>query len=201
MKLLCFFLSLSFSILKRYSVALKLEDKRAIVAEVAEIAAKASSAIAAEYRGLTVGEMTELRKEARKASVYLRVVRNTLARRALENTDFACMQDTLTGPLILAFSMEDPGAAARVISAFAKDNEKLVAKTVSIGGKLLSGADIEVLAKMPTYEQAISMLMSVIQAPISKLVRTLAEPQVKLVRTLAAVQEQKEAAQEQKEAA
>ena len=105
---------------------LNLEEKKAIVAEVAEVAANAQSAIAAEYRGLTVDEMTALRKEARGADVYLRVVKNTLARRAVEGTDYACLQDTLTGPLMLAFSKEDPAAAARIFKDFAKEHEKLV---------------------------------------------------------------------------
>lgn len=175
-------------------MALKLEDKKVIVAEVAEVAKSAYSAVAAEYRGLSVAEMTELRSKARAGGVYLRVVRNTLARRAVEGTDFACMQDILVGPLVLAFSREEPGAAARVIKDFAKDHKKLEVKAVSISGKLLPASEIETLAKMPTYEQALSMLMSVMKAPISKFVRTLAEPHAKLVRTVAAVREQKEAA-------
>jgi large subunit ribosomal protein L10 len=175
-------------------MALKLEDKKAIVAEVAEVANGAYSAVAAEYRGLSVGEMTELRRKAREGGVYLRVVRNTLARRAVEDTDFACMQDILTGPLVLAFSREEPGAAARVVKDFAKDHKNLVVTGVSISGKLLPATELETLAKMPTYEEAISMLMSVMQAPIGKFVRTLAEPHAKLVRTIAAVRDQKQAA-------
>jgi len=175
-------------------MALKLEDKKTIVAEVAEVAASAYSAVAAEYRGLTVEEMTDLRRKARDKGVYLRVVRNTLARRAMADTDFSCMQDILVGPLLLAFSQEDPGSAARVIADFAKEHKKLVAKGVSISGKLLPASELDKVAKMPTYEEAVSMLMSVMQAPISKFVRTLAEPHAKLVRTVAAVREQKEAA-------
>jgi large subunit ribosomal protein L10 len=174
-------------------MALKLEDKKAIVAEVAEVAASAYSAVAAEYRGLTVGKMTELRRKARDNGVYLRVVRNTLARRAVENTDFACMQDIMVGPLVLAFSQADPGAAARVIKDFAKTNDKLVVKAVSISGRLLPASDIEALAKMPTYEQALSTLMATMKAPISKFVRTLAEPHAKLARTIAAIRDQKQA--------
>lgn len=173
---------------------LNLAEKQAVVAEVAEVAAKAHSAVAAEYCGLTVEEMTSLRVEARKAGVYLRVVKNTLARRAVEGTDFACMQDGLTGPLVLAFSQEDPGSAARVISDFVKTNDKLEVKLVSIGGKMLPAAEIQTLAKMPTYDQAISQLMSVMQAPAAKLVRTINEVPGKLVRTIAAVRDAKEAA-------
>lgn len=175
-------------------MALNLAEKQAVVAEVAEIASNAHSAIAAEYIGLTVEEMTDLRAEARKAGVYLRVVKNTLARRAMEGTDFACMQEGLTGPLILAFSQEEPGSAARVISDFAKGHEKLEVKLVSIGGELLAPAEIKTLAKMPTYDEAVSQLMSVMQAPIAKLARTINEVPGKLVRTLAAVRDAKEAA-------
>jgi len=175
-------------------VALRLDGKKAIVEEVAEVAAKAYSAIAAEYSGLTVGEMTELRKAARESGVYLRVVKNTLTRRAVQGTDFECMQEGLKGPLIIAFSMEDPGAAARVISDFAKQHDKLVTRLVSIGGQLYDATELKKLASLPNREQAISMLMSVMKAPVEKFVRTLAEPHAKLVRTVAAVKDQKEAA-------
>jgi len=175
-------------------MALNFAEKQAVVAEVNEVASKAYSAVAAEYIGLTVEEMTALRAEARKAGVYLRVVKNTLARRAMEDTDFACMNDGLTGPLVLAFSQEDPGSAARVIADFAKTHDKLAVKMVSIGGKVLPGSEIDTLAKMPTYDEAISQLMSVMQAPIAKLARTMNEVPGKLVRTLAAVRDAKEAA-------
>lgn len=173
---------------------LNFEQKKAVVAEVAEVAGNAYSAIAAEYRGLTVEEMTELRAKARESGVYLRVVKNTLARRAVENTDFACMQEGMTGPLVFAFSQEDPGAAARVIEDFAKEHKHLEVKLVSIGGKLLPVSEIGVLAKMPTYDQAISMLMAVMKAPVEKLARTLNEVPGKLVRTVAAIRDAKEAA-------
>ncbi len=172
---------------------LNLEDKKAIVSEVAEVASSALSAIAAEYKGLTAAEMTEFRAKAREAGVYVRVVKNTLARRAVNGTEFECMAEALVGPLVLAFSQEDPGAAARVVSDFAKENGKLTVKVVSVGGKLLEAGEIERLAKMPTKEQAISMLMSVMKAPIGKFVRTLAEPHAKLVRTIAAVRDKKQA--------
>lgn len=175
-------------------MALNLEQKKAIVAEVADVASGALSAVAAEYRGLTVDEMTALRAEARKNGVYLRVVKNTLARRAVEGTDFECMAEGMTGPLVLAFSQEDPGAAARVIKDFAKDHDKLEVKLVSIGGKLLAASEIATLAKMPTYEQAISILMGTMKAPIQKFVTTLNEVPGKLVRTVAAIRDAKEAA-------
>lgn len=170
---------------------LTLEQKQAIVAEVESVAQTAQSAIAAEYRGLTVDQMTQLRSQARNAGVYMRVVKNTLARRALESTGFSCMQDSLKGPLVLAFSREDPSSAARIISDFAKDNDKLVVKVVALSGKLLTPADVVTLAKMPTRDQAISLLMAVMKAPIEKFVRTLAEPANKLARTMAAVRDQK----------
>lgn len=175
-------------------MALKLEDKQAIVADMAEVAGSAFSAVVAEYRGLTVAEMTELRKTAREQNVNVRVMRNTLARRAVAGTDFECLMDALTGPVMLFFSMEEPGSAARVVKDFAKGHSHLAVTAVSVGGKLLPATDLETLAKMPTYDQAVSMLMSVMKAPISKFVRTLAEPQAKLVRTIAAIKEQKEAA-------
>lgn len=169
-------------------------QKESIVAEVAEVASNAYSAIASEYRGLTVEQMTELRARARKEGVYLRVVKNSLAIRAVEETDFECMKEGFTGPLVLAFSQEDPGAAARVIKDFSKENDKLVVKLVAIGGKLLQPSQIEDLAKMPTYDQAISLLMAVMKAPIEKLARTMNEVPGKLVRTVAAVRDAKDAA-------
>lgn len=175
-------------------MALKLDDKKTIVAEVSEVAAKAHSAIAAEYRGLSVAELTGFRKVARESGVYLRVVKNSLSRRAIEGTEFSCMQEGLKGPLMLAFSMDDPGSAARVVSDFTKDNNKLEVKLVAIGGQLYGASELERLSKLPTYDQAISTLMAVMKAPIEKFVRTLAEPHGKLVRTVAAVKNQKEAA-------
>jgi len=175
-------------------VPLNLEQKKAVVAEIAEVAGSAYSAIASEYSGLTVDEMTELRAKARESGVYIRVVKNTLARRAFEGTDFACMAEGLTGQLVLAFSQEDPGSAARVIKDFSKEHDKLVVKLVSIGGKLLAASEVDTLAKMPTYDQAISMLMAVMKAPVEKLARTMNEVPGKLVRTVAAVRDAKEAA-------
>jgi large subunit ribosomal protein L10 len=175
-------------------MALTFAEKEAVVTEVAEVASKALSAIAAEYRGLTVEQLTALRVEARNSGVYLRVVKNTLARRAIEGTTFACMQEGLVGPLILAFSLEDPGAAARVIAAYAKSNDKLIVKLIAFGGRLMGPQDLAVLATMPTYDQAVSQLMSVIQGPTTKLVRTLNEVPGKLARTLAAIRDAKEAA-------
>ncbi|MCP4301549.1 MAG: 50S ribosomal protein L10 [Gammaproteobacteria bacterium] len=167
-------------------MALRLEDKKALVKEVNTVAGDSVTAVAAEYRGLSVAEMTELRKEARKAGVYLRVVKNTLARRAVEGTDFECMQDALNGPILLAFAKEDPGAAARVIKDFAKGHNALQAVSLSAGGQLLPGSDLSKLADLPTLDQARAILLGVMVAPMSQLVRTIAEPSAMLARTLSA---------------
>jgi large subunit ribosomal protein L10 len=175
-------------------MSLNLEDKKALVAEVAEVAAKAHSVVAAEYRGLTVGQMTELRAKARKQGVYMRVVKNTLARKALAGTSFESVGPKLRGPLVLAFSKDDPGAAARVVKDFAKAHEKLVATLVSLGGQVLPGAELDKVASLPTREQALAMLLGVLKAPMQKLVGTLAAPGAKLARTVAAIRDQKQAA-------
>ncbi len=171
-------------------MSLNLEQKQAIVAEVAEVASKAPTAIAAEYSGLSVRQMTELREKAREAGVYLRVVRNTLARRALVDTAFDCMREGLTGPLILAFSNDEPGSAAKVIRDFSKANDKLVVKLVSIDGQLLAANDINKLASLPSLDEARAMLLGLLQAPMSKFVRTIAEPQAKFARLMAAKRDQ-----------
>ena len=173
---------------------LNLEDKKALVTEVSEIAAKAQSIVAAENRGITVGQMTELRAKARGQGVYMRVVKNTLARKALAGTSFEAIGPKLKGPLVLAFSKNDPGAAARVVKDFAKTNEKFVPTFVALGGQVLSAKDLDKVASLPTKEQAIAQLMGLLKAPIQKLVGTLAAPQAKLVRTIAAVRDQKQAA-------
>ncbi len=172
---------------------LNLADKKEIVAEVAAVAEKAHSAVAAEYRGLTVAQMTDLRVKARESGVYLRVVKNTLARRAVEGTPFECMREGLVGPLVLAFSQDDPGAAARLIKDFAKANEKMVVKVVALGGKLVPPSDLDKVASLPTREQALSMLLGTMKAPVQKLVSTLNEVPSKLARTLAAIRDQKQA--------
>jgi len=167
-------------------MALRLEDKKIFVKEVNAVAGDSLSAVAAEYRGLTVAEMTELRKEARNAGVYMRVVKNTLAKRAIEGTEFECMKDTLKGPLLLAFAKEDPGAAASVIKDFAKGHDALKAVSLSAGGQLMPASDLSKLADLPTLDQARAMLLGVMMAPMSQLVRTLAEPPAMLARTLSA---------------
>ncbi len=175
-------------------MALQLEQKQAIVSEVSQVAADAHSAIAAEYRGLTVGELTELRAKARETGVYLKVVKNTLAKRALEGTPYECMRDGLVGPLVLAFSQEDPGSAARLVKDFAKQNDLLAVKMISIGGELLDVSELTKLSSLPTKDQAISLLMAVMKAPVEKFVRTLNEPHGKLGVTIAAVRDESDSA-------
>ena len=176
-------------------MALTLDEKKQIVSEVSAVAASAHSAVVAEYRGLTVGQMTTLRKQAREGGVYLRVVKNNLAKIAVKDTDFECIQDSLTGPLMMAFSQEDPGSAARLIKDFTKDkaNSKLEVKFVSVGGQMLPASELERLSKLPTRDQALAMLAGTLRAPLDKLARTMNEVPGKFVRTLAAVREQKEA--------
>ncbi len=175
-------------------MALKLEDKKQVVSEVAAVAAVAHSAVAVEYSGLTVEDLTQLRSQAREGGVYLRVVKNTLAKRALTGTEFECMSEGLKGQLMLAFSKEDPGSAARLVRNFAKENENLKPALISIGGELLDPSEIRRLADLPTRDQAISMLMALMKAPVEKLARTMKEVPGKFVRTVAAVSDQKQAA-------
>jgi len=168
-------------------VTLRLEDKKEIVEAVNQAAVGAFAAVVADYRGLTVGQLTKLRSQAREKQVYLRVVRNTLARRALAGTSFEVINDALVGPTIIALSLSenDMGAAARIFQDFLKDNPKapLEVKALSIDGKLYGAKDIDVVAKLPNREQALTMFASVLQAPISK-----------FARLLTSVKEQKEAA-------
>lgn len=173
-------------------MALRLEQKKAIVASVADVASRSLSLVAADYKGLSVSEMTTLRAQARKVGVHLRVARNTLVQRALKGTPFECVNESLVGPVLLAFAGEELSAGARLIRDFAKTNEKLVVKVLSLGGKLLDGKQLEAVAKLPTRDEAIAKLLAVMQAPVTKLVQTLAAPQAKLVRTLAAVRDQKQ---------
>jgi len=173
---------------------LRLEEKKALVSEVNTVAAQALSCVGAAYRGLTVEQLDGLRKQARASNVYVKVVKNTLARRAVEGTDFECLKPALKGPLVLAFSNEDPGAAARIFRDFAKANEKLQVTAVAIGGQLLPASDLGRIASLPTREEALTQLAVVLQAPVTKLVRTLAEPHARMVRAFGAVRDQKQAA-------
>jgi large subunit ribosomal protein L10 len=167
-------------------VSLTLEQKQSIVAEVNAVAAKATSAIAAEYAGLSVAQMTTLRSKARDAGVYIRVVKNTLARRAVAGTEFECLVEKLAGPLVLVFSADDPGAGARIVRDFIKENQKLVPVAIAIGGQLRGPSDLPAVASLPTLPEARAQLLGTLLAPATQLVRTLAEPAAQLVRVLAA---------------
>jgi large subunit ribosomal protein L10 len=174
-------------------VTLTLAAKKAVVDEVTAVASKAISAVVADYRGLTVNQMTQLRAGARKAGIFLRVVPNTLTRRAFEKTQFACLSDLLVGPLFVALSLESPSDAARLLKEFSKTFDKLEVKALSIGGKVFGADQLDTVASLPTRDEAIAKLMYVMKAPIEKFVRTLAEPHAKLVRTVAAIKDQKAA--------
>jgi large subunit ribosomal protein L10 len=168
-------------------MALNLEQKKEVVAEMAEVTSKAMSLVAAQYAGLTVEQMTKLRIKARETGVYLRVVKNTLVERAVAGTDFECVQGKLSGPLIFAFSKEDPGAAGRLIKDFAKTADKLIPKVVAVGGKYYDGKEVDRLASLPTRDQALSMLLGCMVQPATMLVRVLAEPANQLARAIKAV--------------
>jgi large subunit ribosomal protein L10 len=174
-------------------MALNLTQKQEVVAELANVAATAHSLVAAEYAGMTVAQLTELRRKARDAGVYLKVAKNTLVARAVEGTDYQCVSDALVGPLLYAFSVEEPGAAGRLVKDFAKDNDKLVPKLVSIGGEMYPATHVEVLASLPTREQALSMLLSVMVQPATMLVRVLAEPATQVTRVVKAAGEKQAA--------
>lgn len=173
---------------------LNLAQKKELVAELAGVAAKAHSLVAAEYAGLTVEQLTELRKKARTSGVFLKVAKNTLVRRAFNGTEYECAQAQLSGPLLYAFSTEDPGAAGRLVKEYTKTNEALKPKLVAIGGKAYPGSHVDVLASLPTREQALSMLLSVLVQPATMLVRVLAEPAAQTARVINAVGQQKQAA-------
>lgn len=172
-------------------MALNLEDKKAIVAEVNETALNALSLVIADARGVNVTSLTALRSKARENNVNLRVVRNTLAKRAFEGTSFECVAEALTGPSLFGFSMEDPGAAARLFKDFAKENANFEVKVLSVSGQMLAKEQIDVLANLPTLEQALGMLANVMLAPVTKLVRTFNEVPAKVTRVVAAVRDQK----------
>ena len=175
------------------AMALNLEQKKQVVAELAEVAGTAHSLVAAEYAGLTVDQLTDLRKKARPGGVYLKVAKNTLVSRAVEDTDYAVIKDELTGPLLYAFSPEDPGAAGRLIKEIAKANDKLKPRLVSLGGQMYPGTHVDVLASLPTRDEALSLLLSVMVQPAPLLVRVLAEPASQVARVTNAVGQTKAA--------
>ena len=174
-------------------MALNLEDKKAIVSELTAVASRSLSAIAADYRGMPVSAVNALRKSARDSGVLMHVYRNTLARRALQDTEFACLSDVLTGPIVLFFSQEDPGAAARIIRDF-KLSDKLQVRGLALSGRLLAPDQLKAVASLPTREEALARLLSVMKAPIVKFVRTVNEPVAQAVRAFNAVAEKKKAA-------
>ena len=175
-------------------MALNLESKKVIVDQVGTTASNALSLIIADARGVNVTDMTILREKAREQNIEIRVVRNTLAKLAFKGTDFECVSEVLTGPSLFGFSMEDPGAAARLLKEFAKDNDKVEVKALSISGQLLDNGQIDVLAKLPTLEQALGQLACVTLAPITKLVRTFNEVPTKVTRVVGAVRDKKQEA-------
>lgn len=172
---------------------LNLDDKKAIVAELSEIAGGSLAAVAADYRGITVSVMNALRKSARKSGVTVGVYRNTLARRALKDTEFACLSEVLTGPILLFFAQNDPGAAARVLRDF-EFADKLTVRGLAISGQLLPASQLKAVASLPTREEALAQLLSVMNAPITKFVRTVNEPAAQTARVFAAIADQKKAA-------
>ena len=174
-------------------MALNLAQKKEVVAELADVAGKAVSLVAAEYAGLTVGQLTDMRRKARESGVYLKVAKNTLVARAVDGTEYQCVSNALTGPLLYAFSHEDPGAAGRLIKEFAKANEKLKPRLVSIGGKMYPGSHVEVLASLPTRDQALGLLLNVMSQPATLLVRVMAEPATQLARVINAAGQKKAA--------
>lgn len=173
-------------------MALNLADKKRIVAELSDVIGNAVSIVAADYRGLSVADMDELRTEMRNAGVTLRVVRNTLTRIALKDTAYEDMQDLMTGPILLAFSDEDPASSARVFKAFIKGHENVEIRAISIEGKSIDPKALGQVADLPTKEQSISMLLSVLQAPMTKVALSLNDINTKLVRTIAAVGDSKQ---------
>ena len=172
-------------------MSLNLEEKKEVVADIAERLTKAQAVVLAEYRGLAVEQITVLRSQARASGVYLRVLKNTLARRAVQGTPFEKLADQMVGPLAYGIS-DDPVAAAKVLHAYAKGNDKLVIKGGAMPGYVMTAKEVGNLATMPGREQLLAMLMGTMQAPVTKFVQTLNEVPSKFVRTVAAVRDQKE---------
>jgi large subunit ribosomal protein L10 len=174
-------------------LGLDLDKKKAVVAEVSAQLAKAKAVVVAEYRGLEVGRMTELRAKARKSGVYLRVLKNTLARRAVEGTPFAGLSQHLKGPLVYGIS-PDAVATAKVLNEFAKANEKFVIRAGAMENAVISAKEVTALASLPSRDELLAKLLGTMQAPIAKFARTLNEVPARFVRTLAAVRDKQQAA-------
>ena len=173
---------------------MRIDDKKVAVEELQEIANKAVSAVAADYHGTSVSELTALRQEARESEVHLKVIRNTLAKKALSDTKFSCFEDLLVGPTMLAFSLEDPTSAAKLVNDFTKVNSKFAVKGLSLGDSLLELSKLSAIANMPSRDQALAQLAGLLNAPMSQFVTILNQVPSKLVRTLQAVKDQKESA-------
>ena len=174
-------------------MALNLAQKKELVAELAEVASQDQSLVAADYIGLSVAQLTELRVKARQGGVFVKVAKNSLVRHAVEGTDYQCVADSLTGPLLYAFSKDDPGAAGRLIKEFSKGNDKLKPRLVAVGGQMYPATHVDNLAELPTLEQALGMLAGLMIAPVTKLVRTLNEPVALVARAVNAVAEARKA--------
>jgi large subunit ribosomal protein L10 len=174
------------------TLSLNLTEKKAVVAEVSEQVAKAQAIVLAEYRGMSVGDMTVLRAQARKSGVYLRVLKNTLVRRAVDGTEFSSLAKDMVGPLVFGISA-DPVATAKVMSDFAKSNDMFVIKAGAMPNQVLNAAGVKALASMPSREELLAKLLGTMQAPVTKFVQTLNEVPTKFVRGLAAVRDQKAA--------
>lgn len=172
-------------------MALGLEAKKLIVKETNEVASKALSVVVAEYRGMEVADMTVLRAQAREQGIYLKVIRNTLAKRALVGTKFEDMDPALTGPLVYGFSIEAPGAAARLFKDFAKGNKNLQVMAMSIGDGLMGPEKLDAVASLPTRDEALAKLLATFKAPVSKFVRTINEVPTKFARVLSAIKDAK----------
>lgn len=174
-------------------MALSYQDKQAIVAEISDVASESISLVVADYRGLSVSQMTDLRKKARESDVYLRVVRNTLARRAFKDTEFECMDEALVGPLVFGFAKNEPGAAARLFKNFAKENDQLEVKALSLAGTFYDASQLDAVASLPSRDEAFSQLAAMLLAPVTNLARLLQEPSASLARALDSLKQQKEA--------
>ena len=172
-------------------MAIGLAGKKAIVKEVNDVASSALAVTVAEYRGIEVADMTELRKKAREQGVFLKVVRNTLAKRAFEGTQFDDMSDVLKGPLVYGFSCDAPGSSARLFKDFSKENKNLQVTALSIGNGIMGPEKLDAVASLPTRDEALAKLLATFKAPVSKFVKTVNEVPAKFVRTLAAIKDAK----------
>ena len=173
-------------------MGLNIEEKKAVVSDMHEVFLNSQAVVAAEYSGLTVSQMTKLRREARALGLTVRVAKNSLAKLAIAGTDHECLGDDLIGPLILIISKDDPGAGARLVKEFANENEQLIAKAIAFGGESRPGTDLNLLASMPTLDEARAKLLSVLNGPATTLLRLLKEPSSVLVRVLVAKNQKSE---------